>query len=134
MKVLFVGSNPSTKNLDPNIPFEGTKSSKVLEVWIKFLELADYDVVNILDKVTKNNRPLTKREIKSSLLEFKEKISSVEYDRIIALGNSASVALKMLKLSHYKLPHPSSRNRQLNSKEFVDNSLNECKVYLYEHK
>ena len=133
MKVLFVGSNPSTKNLDPNIPFEGTKSSKVLEVWIKFLELADYDVVNILDKVTKNNRPLTKREIKSSLLEFKEKISSVEYDRIIALGNSASVALKMLKLSHYKLPHPSSRNRQLNSKEFVDNSLNECKVYLYEN-
>jgi uracil-DNA glycosylase family 4 len=132
MKVLFVGSNPSIKNTDPNVPFEGTKSQKILNIWINFLQLADYNVVNILDRVTTNNRPLTKREIKNCILDFKEKIKHIEYDRIIALGNSASVALKMLKLDHYKLPHPSGRNRLLNSKDFVNQTLNNCKIYIYE--
>ncbi len=134
MKVLFVGSNPSIKNNDTNVPFEGTRSQKILDIWIRFLQLADYKIVNILDKVTENNRPLTKREIRNCILTFKDKLVGVEYDKIIALGKSASMALKLLKIDHYTMPHPSGRNRQLNSKDFVDKTLNECKVYLYENK
>lgn len=134
MKVLFVGSNPSVKNLDPSIPFEGTRSQKILDVWINFLQLADYQVVNILDRATTNNRPLTKREIKNCIIEFRMKLQDIKYDRIIALGNSASIALKMLKLEHYKLPHPSPRNRKLNNKDELQKELKECKVYIYADK
>ena len=77
---------------------------------------------------------MSKREIKNCILDFKEKLKGIEYDRIIALGNSASVALKMLKLEHYKLPHPSSKNRKLNNKDELQNELKECKVYIYENK
>ena len=133
MKVLIVGSNPSSKNINPNIPFEGTKSLKALQTWISFLEINNYQIVNIFDEVTDNNRPLTKREIKRCLLSFRKKLDNLEYDKIIALGSSASVALTLLKLDHYKMFHPSPRNRQLNSKELVDNKLKECKIYLYEN-
>lgn len=133
MRILFVGSNPSTKNTNPNIPFEGTRSEKVLLNWIKYLELQNYEVMNIFDETTENNRPLTKREIKKSLASFKNKIKDKEYDKIIALGSSASTALKLLKITHYRLMHPSPRNRQLNDQNFVDNQLKECKVYIYEN-
>ncbi len=132
MKILIVGSNPSNRNTSPDIPFEGTRSNKVLQTWIKYLQLNNYEIVNIFDEVTDNNRALTKRDIKKCLLQFKKKIENIEYDKIIALGSSASVALTLLKLDHYKMFHPSPRNRQLNSKDLVDNKLKECKDYIYE--
>lgn len=134
MKILIIGSNPSSKNIDPTIPFKGTKSQKILSIWMDALSVTDYVVLNVLDKVTENNRTLTRKEIREAVISLGERIKTTEYDKIIALGNTASEALKLLKLTHYKLPHPSGRNRLLNSKKYVDNQLESCKVYLYENK
>lgn len=131
MKVLFVGSNPSVKNTDVNIPFEGTKSGTILDKWVRYLELANYQVVNVFDSVTSNNKVLSRKQVKESLHSLKLKLDNIEYDRIVALGKTASEALKLLKISHYKLPHPSPRNRQLNSKDFLDKQLESCKIYVY---
>ena len=48
---------------------------------------------------------------------------------IIALGNNAS---KAIQGEHFKLPHPSRLNRQLNDKEFIANRLKLCKDWLTE--
>lgn len=134
MKVLFVGSNPSVKNVDPEVAFKGARSYDNLVRWISTLNVEDYILVNVLDEVTTNNRPLTRSEIKRAVKSLSAKLATLKFDKVVALGASASVALKLLKVTHYRLPHPSSRNRQLNSKVFVDKQLEECKVFLYERK
>lgn len=134
MRVLFVGSNPSIKNDDPNIPFKGTRSETILKKWIETMALTDYQIVNVLDEATPGNRALTRGEIKRAIKSFAKKLEALEYDRVVALGNSASVALKILNVNHYKLPHPSPVNRLLNSPTFVTKELDSCKVYIYESK
>lgn len=53
-----------------------------------------------------------------------------DYDRVVALGNFASDALKRIKKDHFKLPHPSPRNRVMNDKKKVQEILQECKEYI----
>ena len=53
------------------------------------------------------------------------------YDKVIALGNVASNSLKKLNIDHFKMPHPSGLNRQLNDKEFEKTKIKECYNYLY---
>jgi hypothetical protein len=55
---------------------------------------------------------------------------STQVNCVIALGNVASKALDDLKIEHYKLPHPSPKNRKLNCKSFVQYALFLCKVYI----
>ena len=54
-----------------------------------------------------------------------------KYDKVIALGNVASNSLKKLNKDHFKMPHPSGLNRQLNDKEFEKKKIKECYNYLY---
>lgn len=54
-----------------------------------------------------------------------------KYDKVIALGNVASNSLKKLNIDHFKMPHPSGLNRQLNDKEFEKKKIKECYNYLY---
>lgn len=49
-------------------------------------------------------------------------------DILIALGNNASKWIGEHK--HFKLPHPSGRNRQINDKEFIANKLAKCREYI----
>ena len=51
------------------------------------------------------------------------------YDRIIALGNIASEALTKIGVKHFKLPHPSGLNRQINDKKYIKQVLRECHEY-----
>lgn len=50
--------------------------------------------------------------------------------KFVALGNEASKSLKQLMIRHFKLPHPSGRNRQVNNKKLIDKKLKECKKWL----
>lgn len=52
--------------------------------------------------------------------------------RIIALGNEASKKLKKAGLPHFKMPHPSGLNRQVNDKKFIAKKIKECKTWLKE--
>jgi uracil-DNA glycosylase len=112
MKILFVGDCPSAKNISVEVAFVGTKSHKILLDWIEKLGCNHYEITN-----SHNEEQLTK-------------IKNSGADKIIALGNLASARLDKLNLSHFKLPHPSGRNRLLNNKQFINEKLIDAKIYL----
>ena len=56
---------------------------------------------------------------------------SNKYSKIVALGTFPSEVLRRLHIKHFRLPHPSPRNRQLNDSEYEHRVLNECYGYLF---
>lgn len=52
------------------------------------------------------------------------------YDRVIALGGVVSKFLTKYNVSHLQMPHPSYRNRALNSREYELEQLEKCRAYL----
>lgn len=112
--VIFVGDTPS-KRTDPNQAFKGAACEKRLKEWIARLDVAEYYLINSTDN-----------DLYSKI--YTAKAIGVP---IIALGNNASKALGSAE--HYKLPHPSGRNRQINNKAFIDNKIMECGQFLKSH-
>lgn len=112
--VIFVGDKPSRLNENPMIPFIGTPSWKMLLKWIKKLEVSSYHVANSFSPMDMVNVECHNRN----------------GNLFVALGNEASERLDRVGIQHFKLPHPSPRNRKLNDKEFVDRQLKECYDYL----
>lgn len=56
-----------------------------------------------------------------------------DYDVVLALGGFVSGVLNSIDVEHFKLPHPSPRNRLLNSKEYETEVLNRCKEYVEQY-
>lgn len=112
--VLFVGDEPSRLNTDPNVAFVGSKSMPVLMKWIAKIKPDEYDLVN-------SHTPF---------LVMCIEVNSNLGDAIVALGNKASARLTKAGIPHFKLPHPSPRNRLNNDQKFIDTELKKCKNYL----
>lgn len=112
--VLFVGDKPSRLNTDPNVAFKGARCESRLLEWLTILNIP-YILVNRTD---------------SDFYLMANLFYAVNCP-IVTLGNNASKALG--KASHFKLPHPSGRNRQINDKAFILAKLEECKKYLEKH-
>lgn len=127
MRVLLVGANPSKKNLFSHVPFVGTKSEKVLNEWIEFLDLKNYTIINASDRVLEKGEKLQVGDFNIERLVRE----SEKHDVVIALGADASKACSLCAIEHYKLPHPSGLNRQLNDKEYVNGRLKEVMVRLW---
>ena len=51
-------------------------------------------------------------------------------DKVVALGGVASKSLTKVGIEHFRMPHPSPRNRQLNDKQYEINMVNDCGTYL----
>lgn len=114
--MIFVGDKPSAK-MTSKVPFKGAACEKRVSHWIKSLAGDNrYLVVNSTDPQI--------HYLKSMILFFEAPV--------IAFGNEASRALKKLDIPHYKLPHPSGRNRKLNDKYYVAEVLIKCKRWLKE--
>ena len=107
--IYIVGDRPSKHNLDKNVPFIGTKSFTTLAGWIEVLQLQDYKIYNAYNELGKAN-------------------VLPENGIFIALGNNAAKALKGKVC--FKLPHPSGLNRKLNDKQWLQQQLQACKVWL----
>lgn len=107
-QIVFVGDEPSAKNVDPDIPFVGTQSYKTLLNWIWQM---DIDISNV------------------SLCN-RDKILVHPSALCVALGQKASKTLVELRVPHFVLPHPSPKNRVLNKKHVVEAYLRKCKEYL----
>jgi len=121
IKVLFVGSSPSRKNTISWIPFVGTKSAKTLKSWM--LELG------VQGKVM-NAYPTVNHAQNISNL-FRLKAAADRFDKIIALGDTAHKALLDANIEHFVLPHPSGLNRKLNDKQYVQQILDKCRIFLH---
>lgn len=119
MKVLVVGMNPSgfvRPNGQPSPTF------KKLEKWMDQLGVHHFSFVNTFDEPG---------EIKKSKVDF-QRLQTVckHYTKVIALGGFVSEALNTVNVSHFKLPHPSPRNRLLNDKTFEKRVIKQCKEYI----
>jgi uracil-DNA glycosylase len=181
MKVLFIGCNPSLKNIDPKVPFEGTRSGKALDGWIAKLGLSKDQVsfMNLTKYATQNQAKLKKSDVNLDQFRFElglkliaaehgedralsmiismyqsqgkldlqalgpnppeqveadlAAISSTPLPKVVVLGEMASWGLSKVggSLPHFKLPHPSGLNHKLNDTGALENTLANCKDWLY---
>lgn len=117
MKVLFVGDKPSKTNTNPDVAFLGAKCEARLRDWVKQLGL-NWDDCKFMNR--------------TDTFATRSIVFHIWYSNgiVVALGNEASRALR--DADHFKLPHPSGRNRQLNDKKFVAQQLKLCKAWLHE--
>ena len=108
--------NPSVK---------GTSSGSTfgrLNDWVDKLELDTFTFMNAYPHPGKCKvSDVNLDNLRKSLYKF---------TKVVALGNFASEALTKAGIQHFKLPHPSPLNRQINDLKFINNCLNECKQYL----
>jgi len=133
MQVLFIGQNPSAKNTDKSVPFVGTKSYETLKVWMREIGIRQTDEVRYINASNKVGRVnLGDVDVHPLIMALAE-----GPDKILCLGKYATKALKLsLKQTairppvSFELPHPSPRNRALNSKSYVRRCLRLCKEYL----
>lgn len=95
------------------ILFIGNESSERLTQWVDYIRDDQwYIVINRTDA------------------DFSRYVAMAlaNHDPIVALGNSASGAL--YEVPHYKLPHPSARNKMNNDAGFIRSKLDECKTFI----
>jgi uracil-DNA glycosylase len=118
MLVLFVGDEPSSRNIDPDVAFVGTPSYERLLNWCKYLSITDPYFVN---RTSKDFCTLTAAIGRSG-------------HPIVALGEKAHAALKSTGLKHYHMPHPSPRNRLWNNPETEHEYLKQLFEWLQANK
>lgn len=133
--LIILGLNPSNKNVDPMIPFEGTPSKVNLDKWIKNWQQRYLDkglggfiylIMNLSERVESNQNKFKVAE--NEKLLFESHINkAIAYNKIICLGDKVYKSVKKLRLRSdieiIKIPHPSPRNRQLNDKKLVKTML-----------
>jgi uracil-DNA glycosylase len=119
--IYIVGDKPSPRMKPDAAPFRGAYCEARLQEWLKALGIETHIICNRTDN--------TFTALKTLLLAYTmyEQRHNI---RVIALGNEASKALG--DIPHFKLPHPSGRNRQLNDKEFIAEKLKQCQTWLKE--
>ena len=119
MKVLVIGMNPSTK---PTLKGKPNATFRKLEGWMDQLNVHHFSFCNTFDDPS---------EAKLSKVDFQRLCTlTKDYDKIIALGGFVSGSLNKIDVSHFKLPHPSPRNRLLNDKAYEKNIIKQCRDYL----
>jgi uracil-DNA glycosylase len=114
VKIVFVGDQPSRKNVNDDIAFVGASCFPVVVDWLKKLSPDFYICIN------SNN---------SDNLHAIKTLFNNNF-KIIALGNKASERLENINVQHFKMPHPSGLNRQLNDQEYVAKMLKNCYNYV----
>lgn len=121
MSVLIVGMNPGN---NPKAFHYKNHTIDRLSQWCEFIGVKQWSFSNCVDH---------QGQVKVKDVDFvwlSEMVSS--YEKVIALGNFASDCLNHINKTHFKLPHPSPRNRVLNDKYKVTEILERCKEYIHE--
>lgn len=114
MKTLVIGLNPS-RNL-------GRSSSlRSLNKWLDILNLKVVSFTNLYEGFEIDE--------KENKIDFIKEIAK-DYDATLALGERVSCKLSVSGVNHFKLPHPSGRNRNLNNGKYVIEQLKLCKNYI----
>lgn len=124
--IFFIGEGPSSKNKNPSVPFVGTRSYKRLLEWIWALDIDVTEVVLAnLEHIKLYGTGHVAIEQPNMLCDF-----DFEQDVIIALGSVVGKDLDKLNIPHFKMPHPSFRNRKLNDPEVEVREIEICRDWL----
>lgn len=121
MRVVVVGMNPS-KDDEIYTSLKKNSTHYTLQYWMSVLAVRHYSFVNAV-----HGAGVCK--LCDVDLNFLYE-ATCGYDKVIALGGFASRALRTIGVDHYRLPHPSPRNRVLNDKMAVLLELAACGEYL----
>lgn len=114
--IIFVGMNPSAKQ-----PRKGSTRNKLAD-WADEIRVESYAFMNVIDQPG---------EVHYTMVDYNALTFALKpYRRVIALGNFVSDVLKRADINHFKLPHPSPRNRMLNNPEKISVILSECAKYI----
>lgn len=117
--VLVVGMNPSSY-VGPD---RRSLAMSKLNVWMEGIGIHYFSFVN----ASPDPGVARVRDVQWDVLE---KCLAYEYDAVLSLGGFASRILQRLGARHFRLPHPSGLNRQLNDSEYVRRILSECRDYI----
>lgn len=119
-KILIVGINPSNY-ITRKTPRKNHTFDRLYR-WCDYLEIEHFSFINCIFDRGKYSLKLVEYEILMGIVH--------QYDKVLALGGFVSKVLNKLDVGFFQLPHPSPLNRQLNSKQFEINCLNDCRKYL----
>ena len=113
-KVIIVGQNPSGAEK----PKKNDTIDRLLN-WCTAWGLTNFEFMNCSDEVGEK-----------FTIDFDKLVKCEEANKVIALGNIASDSLKKVRVEHFKMPHPSPRNRQLNCKKFEKQKMKELRDWV----
>lgn len=116
-RVIMVGLNPAKGPMRRGCALDRSNE------WLDILGLRFVSFVNLSSDPD--------WDFKRSTIEYDALKEAVDgYSIVLAWGGLPSDVLSKMGVDHFKLPHPSPRNRQLNDPEFVRSKLEECRRYL----
>lgn len=119
--VIFVGMNPSRVSQKRR-----NSTLNTLASWVETLGLSQFEFVN----VSNDDGDLVRREhVEHETLEQR----CSKHGSVIALGSIPSMILRKKRIEHFKLPHPSPKNRVLNDKILLNCVLESCGKYIEEN-
>lgn len=106
---------------------EGVRKNSTLDrlnKWMDKLGIQNYSFMNTIDKCDKVSH--------ADIDHIKLREVSNGYSKVVALGGFASESLHKARINHFKMPHPSPRNRLLNDKNYEKDMIIKMKHYLGE--
>ena len=114
---IFVGMQPSKAKFRKNC---------ALDRFALWMDELDISMVTFQNAITDPDLPQ-----KVTSADFKMLYNCIKgYGKVVALGALVSQILTAMGVQHFKMPHPSPRNRLLNDKSYETNILKQLKEYL----
>lgn len=130
-QLIVVGLCPSESSPDDSAFHPETKSRQTVDHWIALTGIeCEVIYLNIYNHKKKNNAPLSAKDINESLPALQTFIREHDEYKIVTVGKDASKAVSKLRIMHLACPHPSGRNRLLNSSTYVEQMIINLSVYL----
>lgn len=120
MKVLIVGMNPSSRPTELKLRKNSTFDR--INRWMDSVGVKHYSFFNTFDDVSD--------EPKTSKVDWAKFDCIDEGYTVLALGAFVSTVLNKAGIKHFKLPHPSPRNRLFNDKDFEKEMIKQLKKEL----
>ena len=117
-EVIILVMSPSTKTK----PFKNGTFAR-LQKWCDHVELKAFDFHNIIPDIA-NGCTIDQVDVEKLLQSVRGKV------KIVALGGLVSKVCYKYGISHYKIDHPSPRNRNLNDPEYELYMLEKLRKYL----
>lgn len=113
--------NPS--NILENKKVRKNSTFDRLNKWMDRLCISNYSFINTTEK---RFDTISSHDVDPNRL----KEAAIGYKKVIALGGFASDSLKKAQIKHFKMPHPSPRNRLLNDRNYEMEQIKKCAKYL----